>query len=199
MAKRVRFFNDAPLSVSFILICMAVLFAARFFPAEGIAALFCAPTKQNGVSPFDWKRPLDYLRLFIHVFGHRDWTHFTAAAAFILLPGPDAEERYGSAFLLFMTAVCAFSTGVLNTVFFGTTLCGADGIVFLLLVLGTFANVRAQTIALTHVLLFVLYLAGCLFVVIDTAHAAPLIQIAGGLCASVFGFAAQPVKRTRKK
>jgi len=54
------------------------------------------------------------------------------------------------------------------------------------------------TIALTHVLLFVLYLAGCLFVVIDTAHASPLIQIAGGLCASVFGFAAQPVKRTRK-
>lgn len=55
--------------------------------------------------------PLTYLRLFTHVLGHENWSHFMNNFLYILLIGPMIEEKYGSLNLLYMILITAGITG----------------------------------------------------------------------------------------
>lgn len=102
--------------------------------------------------------PLTYLRAVTYVFGHADFAHYTGNMTMLLLIGPMVEERYGSWNLAIMMAVTAVAGGVLNTVFFDKGILGASGIVFLLIILSAFGNMKKGEIPLTLILIAAIYL-----------------------------------------
>ena len=108
----------------------------------------------------------------------------------ILLLGPMIEERYGSRTTLQMIGITAFVTGIINSALFPrVALCGASGIVFLLIVLSSMVNFKEGEIPLTLILVLVVYLGeeivNGLF---SRDNISQLAHIIGGICGCGFGF-----------
>lgn len=133
--------------------------------------------------------PIQYIRLFTHIFGHANWEHFVGNFIIILIIGPMIEEKYGSKELIKMMAITAFITGLLNTVFFGTGLLGASGIVFMLILLGSFVNVQTGRIPLTFVIVVIIFLGQEIINgIIINDNISQLTHIVGGICGGLFGY-----------
>ena len=128
--------------------------------------------------------PLTYLRIFTYVFGHASFAHFAGNMTMLLLVGPIVEERYGSWNLAIMILVTAIAGGILNTFFFSTGILGASGIVFLLIILSAFGNMKKGEIPLTLILIAVIYLGQEIFAGI-TAN--DNISHFGHICGGVLG------------
>lgn len=217
MAKKIRVVYTSPLSGGFVLACTVILVLSRFTGDAIINAFFSAPARQGSPAAFNPAAPLHYLRLFVHIFGHKDALSFGTNAALILLLAPRLEERYGDAVLSLMMLSSAFVSGICCAVFSPSVLYGSDGIVFLMIILYTFAYAKKEGILFTNILLFALYLFAKLFPLFGSTAAsngspaaafgenaallAALAHIAGGLCGSLFAFAASPAssRRTRTK
>ncbi|MGI5173232.1 rhomboid family intramembrane serine protease [Treponema sp. OMZ 840] len=214
MTKKIRIVYTSPLSGCFVLACTIILVFSRFTGDALISAFFSTPARQGSPSAFNPAAPFDYIRLFIHIFGHKDALSFGANAALILLLGPQLEERYGAAVLSLMMGAAAFVSGVCNAVFAAAPLYGSDGIVFLLIILYVFAYAKKEGILFTNILLFALYLFGKLFPLFGTSAAsngspaatlggntaliAALAHLLGGLGGSLFAFAASPAPSSRR-
>lgn len=133
---------------------------------------------------------LTYPRFFLHVLGNPDFAAYCANIVIMLVVGPTAEERFGSRRLLLAILVTALVTGLVLWFFFPTgALMGASGVVFMLIVLASFAGMRGGTIPLTLILVLALYLGGeILQAVTGQAGLQELTHIAGGVCGVIFGF-----------
>lgn len=177
-----RISYNAPVTLTFALVATLVLLVDGITGA-GITAAFFAVG-----GTMDFADPVDYITLLTHVIGHANWTHLVSNFAFILLLGPILEEKYGSTGLLFMMAVTALVTGVLNIVFFSTGLLGASGVVFMMILLVSFTNFRKGEIPLTFILVVVLYLAREVVTAFQDDTVSQFAHIAGGFCGSLFGF-----------
>ena len=80
--------------------------------------------------------PLFYLRLFTHVLGHADLSHYMNNMLLFLLVGPMLEEKYGSNRLLVIILVVALVTGIAHIIIApNTMLLGASGVVFAFILL----------------------------------------------------------------
>ena len=90
-----------------------------------------------------WTDPMQYVRLFTHIFGHKDITHFVNNFTTIILLGPMLEEKYGSKELARMILVTALIGGLVNVLFTSTGVLGASGIVFLFIILCSCTSVSA--------------------------------------------------------
>ena len=108
--------------------------------------------------------------------------------AIILLIGPILEEKYGSSDLLWMMAITALVSSVLSTVLFDTGGLGASGIVFMLIMLSSFANFRAGTIPMTFVLVALLYLGEEVVRAFSDDNISQFGHIVGGIVGGLFGF-----------
>jgi membrane associated rhomboid family serine protease len=99
------------------------------------------------------------------------------------------EEKYGSKELFKMIIFTAFLTGFINITFSNNALLGASGIVFMLILLSSFANVKHGEIPLTLILVVIVFMGkeifSGLFIQDNIAHSAHII---GGLCGGVFGY-----------
>jgi membrane associated rhomboid family serine protease len=177
-----RITYNAPVTLTFALVSSLVLLADQLTGA-GITERFFAV--RGGM---DLSNPLDYLRLVTHSIGHANWTHLVSNFAFILLLGPILEEKHGSTALVLMMFVTTVVTGILNVVFFSTGLLGASGIVFMMILLGSFTNFRKGEVPLTFILVVVLYLAREVVSAFQTDTISQFAHIAGGLFGSLFGF-----------
>ena len=60
-----------------------------------------------------WTNPMTYVRMFTHVLGHADYSHFLGNYMMILLAGPMMEEKYGSAALVKVIVITALITAVM--------------------------------------------------------------------------------------
>ncbi|MBV7276497.1 rhomboid family intramembrane serine protease [Clostridium sp. PL3] len=133
--------------------------------------------------------PMQYVRLFSYIFGHANWSHFSNNFLIVLLVGPMVEEKYGSTNLIEMIAFTALITGVINTLFFSTALLGASGIVFMLIILSSFANVKSGKIPLTLILVAIFFVGrevlNAMFATDNISHSAHII---GGLCGGILGY-----------
>ena len=138
---------------------------------------------------FDFGSFLSYVRLFSHVAGHANWMHLMANFSFILLIGPILEEKHGSQRMIVLILITALLTGIINAAFFPTGLMGASGIVFMLILLSSFTNIRGGEIPITFILVVALFLTkeiiGALGVEDDVSQFAHII---GGVCGGAFGF-----------
>jgi rhomboid protease GluP len=173
---------NAPVVLTFALLAFLVHLANAWAGGDLAPGYFAAlPT-------FDYSSFWSWFRLVSHVLGHKDMGHLASNFSVILLIGPILEEKYGSKTLLAMILVTALVTGVLNTLFFNTGLMGASGVVFMMILLGSFANHKPGEIPLTFLLVVGLYLAGEVTAAFRDDGISQFAHILGGLCGTVFGF-----------
>lgn len=138
-----------------------------------------------------------YVGLFTHILGHANWQHLVGNLMVLLLIGPILEERHGSLGLLAMVIVCAVVSGFVTLAVGGMSL-GASGVVFMMIILASTANIRGGEIPLTFIAIAVLYLGGELYAA-ATAHdnIDHIGHLVGGAVGGAFGFlSAKPKKST---
>ena len=196
MKKRFRVTYNAPVTLSFAIICTLILLLDQLvLNSKLIPALFIVPGNAKAAVSFNWAVPLDYIRLFTHVFGHDGWIHLLNNLAFILLLGPLMEERYGSPMVCLMMAVTAFVTGVINVCFIPSSLMGASGIAFMLILLAAVSTLNKNQIPLSFVFVISVYVAKEILSP-SLSNISTIAHIAGGLCGSLFGFLVSPKGKT---
>jgi rhomboid protease GluP len=133
--------------------------------------------------------PMQYARLFTHVLGHANWMHFAGNFIIILIIGPMLEEKYGSKTLVKMILLTAFVTGLIHTLFSNTVLLGASGVVYMFIILSSFANTKAGKIPLTLIVVFFIFVGREVFSgVTEQDNISQLSHILGGICGVVFAF-----------
>jgi membrane associated rhomboid family serine protease len=180
---------NSPTVLTYAFLSAAVLLLSQLVFPSLTANWFMAPGKGG----FDPSRIRNWITLFTHVIGHAGWNHLLSNFAFILLIGPMLESSYGSLSLFVMMAVTALVTGALNALLFRTTLLGASGVVFMMILLSSFTNFTEGEIPLTFVLILALYLGREIFNSFTENNISEFAHIAGGFCGSLFGFF-RPVK-----
>src|SRR5687768_13642855 len=106
----------------------------------------------------------------------------------ILLIGPILEERVGSLSLLLMIAITALITGLANLALSDGMLVGASGIVFMMIILASTANIRAGQIPLTFIAIAALYLGREVIAAFGEDGISQMGHIVGGLAGAAYGF-----------
>ena len=179
---------NAPVTLTFSLLCIAVILLKQ--KLQNLSVIFTAPGCQASDFAFNWKDPIHYLRLVLHVFGHTDWNQLTGNLAFILLLGPALEDKFGSGLLALMMTITAFISGVINACFIPSVLMGASGLVFMMILLSSVTAADKTKIPLTFILICLIYV-GKEFLIHEEAGTAAVMtvaHIAGGICGSILGF-----------
>ena len=179
---RIRY--NAPVTLTFSLLCAAILLLDQITGNNIVVPLFTAP----GRGSFPQIGFLGLFRLLSHVFGHASWSHLVANMSLILLLGPILEEKYGSRKLLVMMVTTALVTGLLNALLFTTGLLGASGIVFMMVLLVSFTNIREGEVPLTFILVFLLFLSREIMNSFAQNTISEMTHIMGGIIGSLYGF-----------
>lgn len=175
---------NAPVTLTFTLVSAVILLLDQYLLKTLTETLFTAP----GRGDFSFLNPVDYLRVIGHVLGHANWTHFMSNFSFILLLGPSLEEKYGSGSMLFMIFLTALVTGILNALLIDAGLMGASGVVFMMILLMSFTNIKAGEIPITFILVVLLFLVKEIVNAFQQNNVSEFAHIAGGIIGSLFGF-----------
>jgi len=189
---RIRY--NAPVTLTFALLATGVLLFDTVTRSNLTLFFFTALPRGS----FDFASPLAYLRLISHIVGHMGWEHLLSNFAIILLIGPILEEKHGSLRLSWMIFFTALITGLVNTLFFHTALLGASSIVFMMIILASFTNVRSGDIPLTFILVVILYLVKEIILITAADDVSQTAHILGGICGSLFGFGKGKGRRKRE-
>ena len=107
MKKKLKISYNAPVVLTFALICLVVLVIDGLTMGKSTNLLFM--TYHSSLA-----NPLTYIRFFTHILGHSGWSHFINNAAYLLLLGPMLEEKHGSQTLLEIIAITALVTGLVK-------------------------------------------------------------------------------------
>jgi membrane associated rhomboid family serine protease len=182
---------NSPTVLTYAFVSAIVLLLTQFAFHSMTQFWFMVPGKGS----FDPSRIRHWINLFTHVLGHANWSHLISNFAFILLIGPMLETTYGSLSLLLMIAVTALVTGAMNIFLFKTSLLGASGVVFMMILLSSFTNFHEGEIPLTFILILALYLGRELFNSFSENNVSEFAHIVGGFCGSLFGLFFGPAKR----
>lgn len=184
---KLRITYNAPVVLTFALLALVV----TFLPLETRVHYFAAHPKF-----YDWT---SYTGLFLHMLGHGSWDHYLGNFMLILLLGPILEERHGSLSLLVMMLITALVTGLANVALSSTPLMGASGIVFMMILLASTANIKQGQIPLTFIAVALIYLGGEIYRAItkddNVSHMAHLV---GGLAGAAFGFLGAGARAARQ-
>lgn len=172
---RLRISYNAPVVLTFALLAVIV----RLLPDEVIAQWFTTQPRLDGAS--------SYLGLVSYILGHANWQHLAANFMLILLLGPILEERYGSLTLLVMILITALVGGLVDLGLGDRTL-GASGIVFMMILLASTANIRRGEIPLTFIAIAVIYLGGEVVSAFKQDNISQLAHLLGGVTGAAFGF-----------
>ncbi|MDE5583057.1 MAG: rhomboid family intramembrane serine protease [Ruminococcus sp.] len=181
---------NSPVIIGFTAICLVALLLSMITGGNSNKLLFSV-YRSSLVNPFT------YVRFFGHVFGHASWSHFIGNIMYILLLGPLLEEKYGKADMIFIIAVTALVTGLINFIFFPhVMLLGASGVVFAFILLSSFTGFQDGKIPVTFILVALLYIGQQVYdgIVLHN-NVSELTHIIGGIVGSVFGFAENKIKR----
>ena len=175
---------NSPVILTYALVSLAVLGLDHLTSGDSTLTLFSVYAS----SPLD---PAFYLRLFGHVLGHANISHYLSNMMLLLLVGPMVEEKYGSRDLLVMIGITALVTGLVHVVLFPRTiLLGASGVVFMLIVLSSVTSVEEGKVPLTLIVVIILYLGEQVIDgVLTTDSISQLTHILGGVLGAIFGLA----------
>jgi membrane associated rhomboid family serine protease len=172
---------NAPITLVFALVCTAIFFADKTTFGNLMPFFTIQPS-------INWDNPLSIFTLVGHCLGHMSMEHLLSNLTFILLLGPIIEEKYGSQRLLIMILLTSLVTGLLNILFFKMGLMGASGIVFMMILLVSFTNVKAGQIPITFILVALLFVGKEILKSTETNNIAESAHIIGGMCGAFFGF-----------
>lgn len=183
MKKKLKVTYNAPVMLTFVLICFAATLLGLVMNQRSTRVLFSvfrgSPTS-----------PMTYIRMLTHTAGHVSWEHFIGNAMYLLLVGPILEEKYGSSAMLKVILVTAITTGIIHCVLFETSsLCGASGIVFACIVLASFAPFREGELPLSFIAVSVLFIGKEIYSILVVADdISNLTHIVGGMVGGAFGY-----------
>ena len=179
--KRKRIYINAPITLTFSLICIVALLLN--YISKGKTNLWLFSTYGSSLLS-----PMTYLRLFTHVFGHSDINHLMSNLLYILLLGPILEEKYGNKLIIviFSTAIV---TGLVHNLFSpNIMLLGASGVVFSFIILASITG-NQDGIPLTLLIVALLWIGGEIYTGLTSIDSiSQLSHIIGGLCGGVIGF-----------
>ena len=208
MANKKSFFGlkliyDAPATLTFAFICV-ILFAADTFLLKGALSknYLCSPTTASGSAAFQASSPLSYLRLVLYSFGAASASTLVCNMIFVLLLGPSMEERYGTVVIAIMMTVCILFSGVLTACFSKTSLTGCSAVIFMMIFLNSFVSLSKKKIPVSFVVVFFLFIFREIFELgaVSVAEGIKIIiNIAGGLCGSLFAFLTSPKAKSSRK
>lgn len=173
---RIRISYNAPVVLTFALAAVVVMFLPEQMRGHWFSA---KPTLHESGS---------YIGLVSHILGHANWQHLMGNFMLILLVGPILEERYGSMSLLAMIVATAIVTGFANVLIGNGNLLGASGIVFMMIVLASTANIRRGEIPLTFIAIAILYLGAEIMHSFDKDNISQMAHLIGGAVGGAFGF-----------
>lgn len=188
---KIKISYNSPVILSFSLLSLIVVFIGTYINYRFVEEYFMVYRS----SLFS---VATYFRMFSYVLGHSGWTHFISNFSYILLLGPMVEEKYGSEKTLIMILITAFVGGLVHFIFFPyVRLCGASGIVFMLIILSSITSVSKGDIPLTLILVVMIYMAGEIYNAFFVAdNISQITHILGGVCGAVFGM---PIKKGKNK
>ncbi len=192
MKKKPRITFNSPFVLLFALACtLTVLLGA--LTGESTTAMLFSTYRSS------WADPLTWIRLFTHVLGHSGMTHLINNMAYILLLGPQLEERYGWKVLLLVILATALVTGLVHALFSpGTMLLGASGVVFAFILLTSFTEFREGEIPMTFILVALIYLGQQIWDGITVRdNVSNISHIIGGLVGSGAGYLLNVKQRPR--
>jgi len=95
-----------------------------------------------------------------------------------------------------MMLTTAIVTAIFQVIFFTSGLLGASGLVFMFIVLVSFADVKEGTIPLTFIVVVLFFMGKEIMSSMSNDNISHYAHIAGGILGGVFGFTAQRVKQT---
>lgn len=184
--RRIIIRFNAPVILSFALLSLLVLILDTWL--GGIVISKCFSVYRAPMSD-----PLTYLRFFSHVLGHDTYEHYTSNMLLMLLVGPSVEERFGSSRTLVFIGMTAFVTGLIPFLFSpGTVLLGSSGVLFMLIVLSSFTELKREGIPMTLILVVIFYLGREFFDwLFIRDNISQLTHIVGGVCGIFFGFSSR--------
>lgn len=183
MKHRFRVTFNAPVVLTFVLLCFGATLLGQFTGGKATELFFMAYR-----APLT--DPMTYLRLFTHALGHAGWEHFIGNASYLLLLGPMLEEKHGPGKMLGVILAAALIAGLANSVFFPhTAVCGASGVVFAFILMTSFTSFREGELPLTFLLVATLFIGQQvyegLFVQDNVSN---LSHILGGVTGAVIGY-----------
>ncbi|MCL2708395.1 MAG: rhomboid family intramembrane serine protease [Defluviitaleaceae bacterium] len=192
--RRIQY--NAPVTLTFTLVSAAAL-AASLLTGGYTDALLFSVYRAGSVDFFM------FVRLFGHAFGHADINHYLGNFVLILLLGPMLEEKYGGKWIALMMAATALVTGLIFMLVSkpGSAMLGASGVVFMMMLLASFTNLRRGRLPLTFLLALIVFVGRELYAGFSTGELTEssmnisyMSHIAGGLCGALFGFVANKEK-----
>lgn len=178
-----RITYNAPFVLTLTFLTVFVMFFDQFSGETIIHSYF---TLHPYFDPYD---PLSYERLMFYALGHAGWAHLLSNFTYILLIGPILEEKYGTRNLFVMSLITVIVTGLLNLLLFPNYLLGASGIVFMMILLVSFTNVKKGYIPLTFILILMMFLGTEVLEAFQENNISEFSHIVGGIFGSIFGFA----------
>ena len=175
---------NAPVTLTFALLSRLALALNELTDGWKTQNLFCF--FKSSFSDY-----LTYPRAVLHVLGNTSLTTCTGNIIVLLVVGPAAEERFGSAKVFFAVLLTALAgAAIMWFLFPEATIMGASGVLFCMMMLTSFASVRRGAIPITLILVIILYLGSeVLQALTGTAGLPELTHIAGGVVGLVLGLA----------
>ena len=170
---------NAPVILTYSIISMCALLLCN----TGMTTKYFSSPAQLSFSD-----PYFYFRLVSYITGHASWRHLMGNLTIILLVGPLLEEKYGSATLLEMIFITAIATALFNAFLFSTSLIGGSGIAFMLILLGSFSNIRSREIPLTFIIIAVLFIGNEVVSTLKIDRISQFSHLAGGFIGAGYGF-----------
>ena len=179
--KRITF--NSPVVLSFALISAAALVLNIVTNGYTNTAFF-------SVYKSSWTDPLAYLRIFTHVLGHANISHYANNMVLFLLVGPLLEEKYGSSRLLSIILTVALVTGLVHILLPGNSyLLGASGVIFAFILLSSVTG-DGKGIPLTMIIVALIYISQQIYEGVTVAdNVSQLTHIIGGSIGAVYGLA----------
>jgi membrane associated rhomboid family serine protease len=170
---------NAPVILTYAILSICVL----IFSSNGLLIKFF-----SSPAHLTFSNPYFYLRLVTYIAGHAGWHHLIGNLIIILLIGPLLEEKYGSGKLLEMVLITAASTALLNAFLFSNSLIGGSGIAFMLILLGSFSNIKSREIPLTFIIIAVLFIGNEVASTMKIDKISQFSHLAGGFIGAGYGF-----------
>jgi membrane associated rhomboid family serine protease len=191
-AMKIRY--NSPTVLTFAFICTTVLLLDQTV-LKGLTRNYFMVA---GRGTFNLHSVHDWITLFTHIIGHADIQHLIGNFSLILLIGPILEATYGSPALFLMITVTSLVTGAFHALLFPSYLCGASGVVFMMILLASFTNINKGEVPLTFILILILYLGGEILNAFKEDNVSQFAHIVGGFIGSLFGFFKPAKKRGGK-
>ena len=181
--KKLKIVFNAPVILGFVFACFIVQLFNTISSGRTGEILFM--TYHSSL-----KNPLTYIRFFTHVLGHNGWEHLISNMVYVLLLGPLLEEKYGSELLLWVIAITALITGLINYLFFwNVALCGASGVCFAFILLASFTGFKEGEIPLTFILVAVFFVGQQVYDGLTVRNnISNMAHIIGGIIGGIIGY-----------